>query len=63
MNADDLPETIGFMHSELGLLLADPKLNEQQRIELRDRVEETIDRFIKEGLIDIDTGLPPMGNN
>ena len=66
MNADDLPEAISLMDSDFGLLFLDPKLNEQQRIELRDRVEETIDRFIKEGLIDIDTDpppVPPMGNN
>jgi len=58
VNAEDLPKTIGSLH--------EPKLDEQQRIELRDRVEETIDRFIKEGLIDIDTDpppVPPMGNN
>jgi hypothetical protein len=63
MNADDIPETIGAMDSDGKLLLFNPKLNEQQRIELRDRVEETINRFIKEGLIDIDTDSPAGGNN
>jgi hypothetical protein len=63
MNADDFPEEISFMDWDVGLLSVDPKLNEQQRIELRDRVEETVNRFIKEGLIDIDTDSSAGGNN
>jgi hypothetical protein len=31
------------------------ELNEQERIELRDRVEATMNRFIEEGLIDLNS--------
>jgi len=57
--SDDLPDTI-----DLGTFTVSIKFDEEQRLELRDRAEETVDQFIKEGLIDIDPGTwEEPGNN